>query len=216
MSAVAIANLAEREETPTRDLRERLGSLVFATFRLDSSEARLWKGNCELRVRRKPFAILCYLAENPRRLITHDELVAAVWGRIAIGESVLRTHIHDLRRVLGEPLIETVPGRGYRFVANVSSDVQGCSVAGHNDGMNAASTRGAHIGGARPFALVGPHGPTDAVRTSELSYLRSSNANAHVLRQLAEAAATATNATLVIIVWGGEGTPTQLSASLAP
>jgi hypothetical protein len=46
--------------------------------------------------------------------------VDAVWGRIATSESLVRTHVHDLRRVLGEAVIETVVGRGYRFLADVS------------------------------------------------------------------------------------------------
>jgi Transcriptional regulatory protein, C terminal len=52
-------------------------------FRLDLVEERLWKGNREVRLRRKPFAILRFLAQNPRRLVTQAEIVDAVWRRIA-------------------------------------------------------------------------------------------------------------------------------------
>ena len=93
--------------------------LSFAPFRLDLDSERLWKHDQEVRLRRKPFAILRFLVQNPRRLVTHAEVVEAVWGKIAMSESLLRTHVHDLRGVLGEGIVETVVGRGYRFVAEI-------------------------------------------------------------------------------------------------
>src|SRR5262245_43520610 len=71
-------------------------------------------------MRRKPFAILRYLAKNPQRLVTQRELVEAVWGQIAMSEGLLRTHIHELRQNIGEGMVETVVGRGYRFVPKVA------------------------------------------------------------------------------------------------
>jgi DNA-binding winged helix-turn-helix (wHTH) protein len=94
--------------------------LSFTPFRLDLAAERLWKNGKELRLRRKPFAILRHLVHNPQRLVTHEEIVQAVWGKIAMSESLLRTHVHDLRRVLGEDVVETVVGRGYRFVPEVT------------------------------------------------------------------------------------------------
>jgi DNA-binding winged helix-turn-helix (wHTH) protein len=94
--------------------------LSFAPFRLDLDSERLWKGDEEVRLRRKPFAILRFLVQNPRRLVTQGEIVDAVWGKIAMSESLLRTHVSDLRNALGEGVVETVIGRGYRFVAEIS------------------------------------------------------------------------------------------------
>jgi DNA-binding winged helix-turn-helix (wHTH) protein/tetratricopeptide (TPR) repeat protein len=93
--------------------------LSFPPFRLDLADERLWKDGKELRLRRKPFAILKYFVQNPRRLITHEEIVEAVWGKIAMSESLIRTHVRDLRQGLGEDIIETVVGRGYRLLADV-------------------------------------------------------------------------------------------------
>jgi DNA-binding winged helix-turn-helix (wHTH) protein len=95
--------------------------LSFSPFRLDLESERLWKGDEEVRLRRKPFAILKHLVRNPQRLVTHGEIVEAVWGKIAMSESLLRTHLYDLRQVLGEGFVETVVGRGYRFVSKVTS-----------------------------------------------------------------------------------------------
>jgi len=89
--------------------------LLFASFRLDVDEGQLWKGDVPVALRRKPFAILAYLSANPRRLVTHDEIVEHVWGGAAVSDSAVRTHLHELRHALGEGLIETVIGRGYRL-----------------------------------------------------------------------------------------------------
>jgi DNA-binding winged helix-turn-helix (wHTH) protein len=93
--------------------------LSFPPFRLDLDDERLWKDGEELHLRRKPFAILRYLVQHPQRLVTQHEIVKAVWGNIAMSESLLRTHVSELRRVLGEGAIETVVGRGYRFLLEV-------------------------------------------------------------------------------------------------
>src|SRR5262249_44352983 len=101
--------------------------LSFPPFRLDPADERLWRDNREITLRRKPFAILRYLAENPQRLVTQRELVEAVWGQIAMSESLLRTHIHELRQHVGEGIVETVVGRGYRFVPNVAQIAESLS-----------------------------------------------------------------------------------------
>ena len=95
---------------------------LFGPFRLDVEEQRPWKGNDELKLRRKPFAILRFLTANPLRLANHEEVVEAVWGKIAMSESLLRTHMSEVRRVLGEGAIETVVGRGYRFLLEVEAE----------------------------------------------------------------------------------------------
>jgi|SRR5579859_1201608 len=73
---------------------------LFGPFRLDVRDERLCKGGQELTLRRKPFAILRYLTANPARLVTQEEVVEAVWGKIAMSESLLRTHVSELRAAL--------------------------------------------------------------------------------------------------------------------
>src|SRR5258705_13062372 len=91
----------------------------FPPFRLDVADERLWRDGTEQKLRRKPFAILKYLATHPKRLVTQDDLIEAVWGKVVMSESLLRTHMRDLRQVIGDSIIETVVGRGYRFIADV-------------------------------------------------------------------------------------------------
>src|SRR6516162_7275521 len=97
--------------------------LVFSPFRLDGDQERLWKGETLLTLRRKPFAILRHLAAHPGKLVTHEELLRAVWHGAVVSDSAMRSHLHELRQVLGEGVVETVIGRGYRFVAKISEEV---------------------------------------------------------------------------------------------
>jgi DNA-binding winged helix-turn-helix (wHTH) protein len=97
--------------------------VVFPPFRLDLDEGRLWKGKALLALRKKPFAILSYLAARPKKLVTHEELLAEVWRGAVVSDSAMRSHLHELRQVLGEGVIETVIGRGYRFVAELQCEV---------------------------------------------------------------------------------------------
>src|SRR4029077_17710857 len=106
---------------------------LFGPFRLEVGEQRLWKGNNELKLRRKPFAILRFLTANPLRLVTQEEVVEAVWGKIAMSESLLRTHISEVRRVLGVGVIDTVVGRGYRFLLGVEAEKPGIDQSTHVD-----------------------------------------------------------------------------------
>lgn len=99
---------------------------VFEPFRLDPVSQQFWQGETLVALRPKLFAVLCHLLENAGRLVARDELRAAVWPRTVISESVLRGTIRDLRDVLGDDagaarFIETVPHRGYRFIARVTT-----------------------------------------------------------------------------------------------
>jgi predicted ATPase/DNA-binding winged helix-turn-helix (wHTH) protein len=96
----------------------------FESFRLDTSNECLWHSGAQIALPPKPFAILRYLVENPGRLITHDELLDALWPETYVQPQVLRTYVLELRKVLGDDagaprFIQTIPKRGYSFVAAV-------------------------------------------------------------------------------------------------
>jgi DNA-binding response OmpR family regulator len=78
------------------------------TIRIDLAEERVWKDGVELHLRRKPFAILKVLARRPQQIVTQDEIVAAVWGDVNLSQSLLRTHMRDLRQVLGEDDVQSL------------------------------------------------------------------------------------------------------------
>lgn len=103
------------DEMPTK-------SIAFPPFNLDIENERLWKGSSEVLLRRKPFYILRYLASHPQRLVSQEELVREVWGDIAVSESAIRTQLYYLRQCLGEGIVETVVGRGYRFLPAIAQE----------------------------------------------------------------------------------------------
>ena len=97
----------------------------FGSFRLDTSNECLWQNGVQINLPPKPFAVLRYLVENPGRLISHNELLDALWPETYVQPQVLRTYMLDLRKALGDDpgcprFIQTLPKRGYCFVANVA------------------------------------------------------------------------------------------------
>src|SRR5580700_1153406 len=97
----------------------------FESFRLDTSNQCLWRNNEQISLPPKPFAVLRYMVENPGRLISHDELLEALWPETYVQPQVLRTYVLDLRKALGDDagkprFIQTLPKRGYCFVAPVT------------------------------------------------------------------------------------------------
>ena len=100
---------------------------TFQSFRLDPTNHCLWNGEERVRIPPKAFDVLRYLVENPERLVTQDELLEALWPDTYVNPEVLRKYILDVRKILGDrpdrpEFIETLPKRGYRFVASVSDD----------------------------------------------------------------------------------------------
>ncbi len=73
--------------------------LVFPPFRLDLSNACLWEGEQEIRLRPKTFAVLRYLVEHPGRVVSKADLLQAVWAETAVSDGVLRGCISELRKI---------------------------------------------------------------------------------------------------------------------
>lgn len=99
----------------------------FESFLLDTANGCLWRGGLQIPLPPKPFEVLRYMVENPGRLVTHDELLDALWPETYVQPQVLRTYVLELRKLLGDDaehprFIQTQPKRGYRFVAAVTDN----------------------------------------------------------------------------------------------
>ena len=100
----------------------------FGEFRLDALR-RVLSSRADgqpLQVTGKIFDTLLYFVERSGQLLDKQTLMAELWPNVVVEESNLTQTIHTLRRVLGERpdehrFIVTVPGRGYRFVADVTT-----------------------------------------------------------------------------------------------
>jgi TolB-like protein len=106
-----------------------LGSFIFEGFRFDSSSGGLFQTNgagvAPVVLGSRAVALLALLVERHGQLVSKDEIFAAVWPGIVVGEANLTVQISALRRVLdngetGGSCIQTVFGRGYRFVLPVT------------------------------------------------------------------------------------------------
>ena len=98
----------------------------FGDFRLDAAKRLLWRGDGTLvPLTPKVFETLLYLVQHSGAILDKERLMAAVWPDAIVEENNLTQNISALRRVFGEKpgshdYIVTVPGRGYRFVAEVN------------------------------------------------------------------------------------------------
>jgi len=96
----------------------------FGPFRMDLSEHRLLRGDDEVALTPKAFDTLLVLVRNSGRIVAKEELLKTVWPETFVNEATVAQNIFTLRKALGgsegDPFIQTIPKRGYRFVAAVT------------------------------------------------------------------------------------------------
>jgi TolB-like protein/DNA-binding winged helix-turn-helix (wHTH) protein/Flp pilus assembly protein TadD len=99
----------------------------FKAFRLDTANHILWRDGERMPIAPKGFDVLAYLVKHAGRVVTQDEILEALWPETYVNPEVLRKYILEIRRALGDrpnnsEFIETVPKRGYRFIAPVMDE----------------------------------------------------------------------------------------------
>ena len=99
--------------------------LRFATFEVDLQAGELRKGGLKLKLSGQPFQVLAILLEPPGKVVTRDELQKRLWPDTFVDvDHSLNTSVNKIREVLGDSaesprFVETLPRRGYRFIAPV-------------------------------------------------------------------------------------------------
>ena len=126
----------------------------FADIEVRESEFALTRDGETVKVEPTAFRVLLYLLRNPGRLVTKDEIMAAVWHDTAVSDNSLTRSIATLRRLLDdssrEPrYIATIQTLGYRFLVPVDSGPLD-SMAQPSNGPEA----GAESGGELPVCLL--------------------------------------------------------------
>jgi non-specific serine/threonine protein kinase len=98
----------------------------FGDCELDESAYELRRGGRRLRLARQPMDLLRLLLEHPGQLVARDFIASQLWAPDSFGDldAGIHTAILRIRQVLGDSrqspaFIETVPGKGYRFIASV-------------------------------------------------------------------------------------------------
>src|ERR1044071_6436354 len=97
---------------------------LFDGFRVDVGDRMLFKETREVPLTPKVFDTLLVLLENSNHVLTKKELMQQVWPDSFVEENNLAQNISILRKALGEGkqgehYIQTVPKRGYQFIADV-------------------------------------------------------------------------------------------------
>jgi DNA-binding winged helix-turn-helix (wHTH) protein len=97
---------------------------AFGSFRIDPSERVLRNNGVIVPLTPKVFQTLLVLVESAGRVVQKEEFLDRIWPGVFVEESNLNVNVSILRRALGDDsrtrrYIETVPKRGYRFVASV-------------------------------------------------------------------------------------------------
>jgi DNA-binding winged helix-turn-helix (wHTH) protein/TolB-like protein/Flp pilus assembly protein TadD len=95
-------------------------SYKFEGYRLDSQPAGLWRDGKLISLPPKVLDMLILLVERKGEIVTREELLDAVWPDTHVEEGNIKYTISLLRKALGKELVQTIPRRGYRFVATVS------------------------------------------------------------------------------------------------
>jgi eukaryotic-like serine/threonine-protein kinase len=106
------------------------GRIRFGVYELDRDAMELRKHGVPIRLQEQPFRVLAMLAERPGEVITREQLQEQIWGNTFVDfDHSLNKAVNRLREALndnaGSPqYVETVPRRGYRFIAPVAASPQ--------------------------------------------------------------------------------------------
>ncbi|QQR99222.1 MAG: response regulator transcription factor [Sphingobacteriales bacterium] len=94
----------------------KASTLEVGNLKIDRERYLITFNGEEMAVPRKEFELLYLLASKPGKVFKRDEILNEIWGRdIIVGDRTIDVHIRKLREKLGEDLIKTVKGIGYKF-----------------------------------------------------------------------------------------------------
>ena len=129
-----------------------MNDVASTDFKIDLSDERLWRGDQLVRISNKAFQLLRLFVRHPNRLLTKDVIFEEVWPDVYVSEGLIKEYVHDLRLALEDDpklprFIETVRGRGYRFLGGIEVVVPSAGVV-----TLATSSAGPPSLAVRPFA----------------------------------------------------------------
>ncbi len=99
---------------------------TFGDFRLDPERFQLSRGERPVRLEPQVLSMLIHLVRNRDRMVTKDEIVAAVWHGQAVSDASISSRIRSVRQAVdddgvSQAVIRTIHGRGFRFVAEATA-----------------------------------------------------------------------------------------------
>lgn len=133
----------------------------FGNCVLDPDRRELTRDNGAVALGPQVFSLLLYLVQSREHVVSKEDLLAAIWGRRAISDSTLASHINAARRAIGDngqaqSLIRTINRKGFRFVGEVME-------VDSSPGITSTDLGPEKAGGSFPFEYRLPDKPSIAV-----------------------------------------------------
>jgi len=138
-------------------LNDTLSLLRFEGFTLDVSRRFLDLNGREIALRPQAMEVLCYLARNPGRPVSKEDIFREVWPGIAVTDDSLVQCIGDIRRALGDDkhrIVKTVPRRGYLFVGAKTPDRSASNATDGQSGNGTLPLREIKLAGIVAAAIL--------------------------------------------------------------
>ncbi len=157
-------------------LAAELRHITFGTFEVDPQTGELWRSGFRVRLAGQPFKVLLILLERPGEVVTREELLARVWGSNTNVdfEQGISGAVKKIREALRDSadnprFIETLPKRGYRFIAPVAFAAKPAETTRNESALHHVSPESLSISGIPtefPSVIaIGGIGDSDAINT---------------------------------------------------
>ncbi len=140
-------------------------TFLFDQFELDTKQLELREDGVALSIEPKSFNLLVLLIENHDRVLSKDEIFDQIWSGVFVSDATLSSAIAQIRRVLKDngqtqKYVKTVHGRGFRFMAQVTTDQDvpaklGPDAVRDPAGQRVPSVNGPPVIAILPFDLIG-------------------------------------------------------------
>jgi DNA-binding winged helix-turn-helix (wHTH) protein len=171
---------------------------IFEDYVFDTERRELWRGATALAVEPQVFDLLAYLIENRERVVSKDDLLAAVWEGRIVSESTLSSSINAARTAIGDNgedqrLIRTLPRKGFRFVGPVREEPASAAPA---TGAGGAASEPA----AAPPGQHRDHAPSTAGLVPVVRPISAASVRPMIL-VMSVGAVAAIAATLIYLLW---------------
>lgn len=100
----------------SEDTENNQNLIKLGSYTIDKNKYQVRFGEKEIDLPKKEFELLYYLASKPDRVVRREEIYNKIWGdEIIVGERTIDVHIRKLRDKLGDDVIKTIKGVGYKF-----------------------------------------------------------------------------------------------------
>ena len=146
----------------------------FGAYALDTDDYQLTGPDGAVDVEPQVFDVLAHLVERAGELVTKEQLLDEVWGDRFVSESAMTSRISAARRAVGDDgrrqdVIQTVHGRGYRFIAEVDgTDLVGSPIDGRPVTAEPGPGSSVATGAADATGVAPPAWPQPRLLPSEL------------------------------------------------